>query len=209
MGGREPGFEELPKWMRQVADKAGQRGFERWHQMVAGTGGCTTQPIRLVGDSMTVDTSTGEVLDTYSTRDEPTEYLLVACGNRRASRCELGHTCSATAATSPPSHAATPQRSARCVPTVPRSAQKKRERLPELHRCPTCRPPASATGTSSEPATPPPANTSGPNPSAPSAVTTASGGPRTSSTQRTSAGLSRDRTPVLWFRVSSPRSSRA
>jgi hypothetical protein len=49
--------------------------------------GCTA-PIRLVGNSATIDAGTGEVLDTYSTRDEPTEYLLIACGNRRASRCE-------------------------------------------------------------------------------------------------------------------------
>ncbi|MCA1605998.1 MAG: hypothetical protein LC775_11115 [Acidobacteria bacterium] len=55
--------------------------------MVESAGGCTA-PIRLVGNSATVDAHTGEVLHTYSTRDEPTEYLLVACGNRRASRCE-------------------------------------------------------------------------------------------------------------------------
>ena len=52
-----------------------------------GAGGCTDH-IRLVGDSATIDKNTGEILDTYSTRDEPTEYLLIACGNRRASRCE-------------------------------------------------------------------------------------------------------------------------
>jgi hypothetical protein len=55
--------------------------------MVASTRGCTS-PIRLVGTSSTVDATTGEVLSTYSTWDEPNEYLLTACGNRRASRCE-------------------------------------------------------------------------------------------------------------------------
>jgi hypothetical protein len=74
----------LPRWVSQIAEKATQPGFERWRQMVEGAGGCTA-PIRLVGNSVTIDADTGEVLDTYSTRDEPTEYLLVACGNRRAS----------------------------------------------------------------------------------------------------------------------------
>lgn len=87
MSGQGPDFDSLPRWVRQIAEKAGQPGFDRWRQMIAGTGACTS-PIRLVGDSTTIDTSTGEVLDTYSTRNEPTEYLLVACGNRRASRCE-------------------------------------------------------------------------------------------------------------------------
>jgi hypothetical protein len=77
----------LPTWVWRIAEKAAQPGFERWRQMVEGAGGCTA-PIRLVGDSATIDANTGEVLDTYSTRDEPTEYLLIACGNRRASRCE-------------------------------------------------------------------------------------------------------------------------
>ncbi len=79
--------ESPPRWVSQLAEKAAQPGFERWRQMVEGAGGCTA-PIRLVGNSATIDADTGEVLDTYSTRDEPTEYLLVACGNRRASRCE-------------------------------------------------------------------------------------------------------------------------
>jgi hypothetical protein len=77
----------LPAWVSQLAEKAAQPGFERWRQMVEGAGGCTA-PIRLVGHSATIDADSGEVLDTYLTRDEPTEYLLVACGNRRASRCE-------------------------------------------------------------------------------------------------------------------------
>jgi hypothetical protein len=87
MSSEDFNIESLPRWVRQIAEKAAQPGFERWRQMVAGAGGCTA-PIRLVGNSTTVDADTGEVLDTYSTRDEPTEYLLVACGNRRASRCE-------------------------------------------------------------------------------------------------------------------------
>ncbi len=76
--------DSLPRWVSQLAEKAAQPDFERWRQMVEGAGGCTA-PIRLVGNSSTIDVGTGEVLDTYSTRDEPTEYLLIAYGNRRAS----------------------------------------------------------------------------------------------------------------------------
>jgi hypothetical protein len=54
--------------------------------MVTATGGCA-QPIRLQGRRLTIDTRTGEVLDEYNTDNEPTGYLLTACGNRRATRC--------------------------------------------------------------------------------------------------------------------------
>lgn len=66
--------------------RAARPDFQRWRQMVTATGGCT-QPVRLQGRRLTIGTSTGEVLDEYSTDDEPTGYLLIACGNRRASRC--------------------------------------------------------------------------------------------------------------------------
>jgi hypothetical protein len=54
--------------------------------MVAATGGCA-DPIHLVGDSSTVEAATGEVLHRYDTKDERNRRLLVACRNRRASRC--------------------------------------------------------------------------------------------------------------------------
>jgi hypothetical protein len=54
--------------------------------MVASTGGCA-DPIHLVGQSSTVDVATGELLHRYDTKDEPNRRLLVACRNRRASRC--------------------------------------------------------------------------------------------------------------------------
>jgi hypothetical protein len=87
MGGGGFDIETVPTWLRLMAEKAGQPGFERWRQMVASTGGCS-HPIRLVGQSTTADAKTGEVIDTYSTVDEPVGHLLTACGNRRASRCE-------------------------------------------------------------------------------------------------------------------------
>ncbi|MGW3365693.1 replication initiator [Streptosporangium canum] len=60
--------------------------FSRWQQMVHATGGCA-QPIRLHGERITLDAGTGEIVDVYRTADEPTGFLLTACGNRRASRC--------------------------------------------------------------------------------------------------------------------------
>jgi hypothetical protein len=49
--------------------------------------GWCAHPIRLIGNSVSVDTSTGEILRSYSTNDEPDQVLLKACGTRRATRC--------------------------------------------------------------------------------------------------------------------------
>ncbi|MGW6602804.1 replication initiator [Streptomyces sp. NPDC055036] len=60
--------------------------FDRAQQQIEHLGGCT-EPVRLTGRTTTVDTTTGEVLRSYTTDTEPTGSLLTACGNRRASRC--------------------------------------------------------------------------------------------------------------------------
>ncbi|RMB81841.1 replication initiator [Streptomyces shenzhenensis] len=60
--------------------------FDRAQQQIEHLGGCT-EPVRLTGRTTTIDTTTGEVLRTYSASDEPTGSLLTTCGNRRASRC--------------------------------------------------------------------------------------------------------------------------
>ncbi|MFV0129519.1 replication initiator [Streptomyces sp. HMX112] len=60
--------------------------FDRAQQQIEHLGGCT-EPVRLTGHSTTVDTTTGEVLRSYTSSDEPTGSLLTACGNRRSSRC--------------------------------------------------------------------------------------------------------------------------
>jgi hypothetical protein len=65
---------------------AGQPGFDRWNDQVRRTGGCS-DPIRLIGSTTTLDPSTGQVLHSYDTANEPGGRLRVACGNRRASRC--------------------------------------------------------------------------------------------------------------------------
>lgn len=64
-----------------LVEVASKEGFADWLSMVRATGGCAN-PVHLWGESTTFDLSTGEVLS----RREPGR-LLVACGNRRASRC--------------------------------------------------------------------------------------------------------------------------
>ncbi|MFJ9028566.1 replication initiator [Streptomyces sp. NPDC102274] len=60
--------------------------FDRAQQQIERLGGCT-EPVRLTGHTTTLDTTTGEILRSYTTSEEPTGSLLTACGNRRASRC--------------------------------------------------------------------------------------------------------------------------
>ncbi|MEU4494631.1 replication initiator protein RepSA [Streptomyces sp. NPDC023998] len=61
--------------------------FDRWQEQIRKTGGCA-QPVHLTGWSLTRDKASGQILHTYSTQDEPGGRLRVACGNRRASRCQ-------------------------------------------------------------------------------------------------------------------------
>ena len=60
---------------------ASKPGFDEWLRQVRATGGCT-EPIHLWGESRTIYSGTGEVLS----EREPGR-LLVACGNRRQTRC--------------------------------------------------------------------------------------------------------------------------
>jgi hypothetical protein len=60
--------------------------FRRWETQVARTGYCS-RPIRLRGKVGRADPDTGELVELYSTDHEPNRELLVACGNRRASKC--------------------------------------------------------------------------------------------------------------------------
>ncbi|MFJ6622100.1 replication initiator [Kitasatospora sp. NPDC091335] len=72
--------------VRGLVELVNLDNFDRLREQIERLGGCT-EPVRLVGQTATVDTATGEVLRSYSTADEPTGRLLTACGNRRASRC--------------------------------------------------------------------------------------------------------------------------
>ncbi|GAB2866862.1 plasmid replication initiator protein [Actinocorallia aurea] len=76
----------IPEDLAAAIERAKMPDFPRWHQMMNATGGCG-QPIRLQGERFTVDGTTGELIESYTTADEPNGYLLTACGNRRASRC--------------------------------------------------------------------------------------------------------------------------
>ena len=61
------------------------RYFE-WLRHVTPAAGCT-RPIRLSGEKLTADASTGELLSLMSTADMPDGLIYKACGNRRASVC--------------------------------------------------------------------------------------------------------------------------
>ncbi|HZT64152.1 MAG TPA: replication initiator [Acidimicrobiales bacterium] len=69
-----------------LVEAAADPGFGRWREMIRSTGGCA-DPIHLHGRSEIIDPATGEVLLDYDTDKEPLHRLLVACRNRRASRC--------------------------------------------------------------------------------------------------------------------------
>ncbi|MFI5258566.1 MAG: replication initiator [Candidatus Limnocylindrales bacterium] len=55
-------------------------------ELIRRTGGCTS-PIRLEGESVAVSARSGAVLARRSTRAQAPGFVLVACGNRRESRC--------------------------------------------------------------------------------------------------------------------------
>ncbi len=61
-------------------------GFDRWQEQIRRTGGCSN-PIHLIGSTVTRDAKSGDVLYAYNTAQEPGGRLRVACGNRRASQC--------------------------------------------------------------------------------------------------------------------------
>ncbi|MFH8464980.1 replication initiator protein RepSA [Streptomyces sp. NPDC017991] len=75
-----------PATLSDVLRVAGADDFDRWHEQIKRTGGCS-DPIRLTGATKTIDPTTKTVLHAYSTEDEPGGMLRIACGNRRASRC--------------------------------------------------------------------------------------------------------------------------
>ncbi|MFF4212581.1 replication initiator protein RepSA [Streptomyces sp. NPDC001796] len=75
-----------PLTLADLLRVANAPGFDRWQEQIRRTGGCAN-PIRLMGQTVTRDARTGDVLYSYSTEHEPGGCLRVACGNRRASRC--------------------------------------------------------------------------------------------------------------------------
>ncbi|WKV73047.1 replication initiation protein [Streptomyces sp. PCS3-D2] len=75
-----------PATLSDLLRVAGSPGFDRLHEQIRRTGGCTA-PIRLSGGTKLIDPGTGTLLHSYDTSTEPGGVLRVACGNRRASRC--------------------------------------------------------------------------------------------------------------------------
>lgn len=71
----------------QLVYAAGMPDFRGWLRAVERIGGCAA-PVKLVGHSITRDAATGEALHVFSSADLPGGRLMIACGNRRASRCE-------------------------------------------------------------------------------------------------------------------------
>ena len=69
-----------------ATDRARRGQFDRWTDQAAGTGYCAN-PIRLIGHTTRVDTSTGEVLSSYHSSTEPDGVTYKRCGNRRAAEC--------------------------------------------------------------------------------------------------------------------------
>ncbi|MGW7078922.1 replication initiator [Streptomyces sp. NPDC054866] len=75
-----------PATLADVLRVAGSPGFDRLQDQIRRTGGCS-DPIHLLGSTVTRDRASGQALFSYSTDTEPGGRLRIACGNRRASRC--------------------------------------------------------------------------------------------------------------------------
>jgi hypothetical protein len=70
----------------EICDLVGSPSFDAWTAALSSVGNCA-RPIRLHGGSITVDTTTGEVVSSCSSDDAPLGITYVRCGNRRASEC--------------------------------------------------------------------------------------------------------------------------
>ncbi|MEH0972981.1 replication initiator [Micromonospora sp. CPCC 205546] len=66
--------------------RATQPDYYGWIEHVRAAAGCT-RPIRLAGQLLTIDSSTGRVLDQRHTDAMPDAAIYTACGNRRATVC--------------------------------------------------------------------------------------------------------------------------
>jgi hypothetical protein len=70
----------------QALHRAGQADYYRWLDHIRAAAGCT-RPIRLAGQLLTVDPTTGRLLDQRHTDNLPDSTIYKACGNRRATVC--------------------------------------------------------------------------------------------------------------------------
>lgn len=69
-----------------IIARSNTTGWEPWLAHVAPAAGCSS-PVRLSGDLVTADTTTGQVLAARSTHSMPDGVVYKACGTRRAALC--------------------------------------------------------------------------------------------------------------------------
>jgi hypothetical protein len=72
--------------LAQAVARIARADYPAWAAALAASGYCT-RPVRLIGGLTRTDPNTGEVVDRYTTAQEPGGVLLKACNNRRATRC--------------------------------------------------------------------------------------------------------------------------
>ena len=71
---------------QDVGELIGAREFDARSEALSRVGNCA-RPIRLRGQTTTVDVRTGEILASYSSESQPLGLTHVRCGNRRAEAC--------------------------------------------------------------------------------------------------------------------------
>jgi hypothetical protein len=71
----------------EILTTATHPDFRAWLARIRHIGGCQ-HPIHLTGETLTIEASTGRVLASLSSADQPHKRLTIACGNRRVSQCE-------------------------------------------------------------------------------------------------------------------------
>ncbi|WP_392544499.1 replication initiator [Oryzobacter telluris] len=89
-GALSPGWGGLPGTdaltHAQVTERLQSADLEQWTSAAARVGFCSS-PVRLVGHSVAVNRTSGEVVRQYASADEPGGVTFLRCGNRRADRC--------------------------------------------------------------------------------------------------------------------------
>lgn len=69
-----------------ILDALKSESFGAFADDLAKVGGCSN-PVKLVGSSMRVDGTTGEVVASFASKDQQLGVVHIPCGNRRASKC--------------------------------------------------------------------------------------------------------------------------
>src|SRR5665647_2558906 len=69
-----------PSQERQILNRLMRDDFDQWADQAARVGHCA-HPIRLTGQSHTIDKATGSVMSTFASASLPDEVLYVRCNN--------------------------------------------------------------------------------------------------------------------------------